>query len=128
MPLIHGKSKKAFEKNVSTEMHSGKPQKQSLAIAYNIQRQAKKKAAKGGVAHELPEVEHEEGSTADRILARKKMAQGGMVDLKEVYDEPEVEEELDFGTSPDSLEEEPSEAQSRVDSIRHKMKMKARLK
>ena len=52
MPLIKGKSQKAFKKNVETEMESGKPQKQSLAIAYDIQRHAKKrkKMAEGGEA------------------------------------------------------------------------------
>ncbi len=48
MPLMQGKSKKAFSKNVSTEMHAGKPQKQSLAIAYSVQRKNKKKMADGG--------------------------------------------------------------------------------
>ncbi len=49
MPLIKSKSKKAFSKNVATEMEAGKPQKQSLAIAYNVKRHAgKKHYAKGG--------------------------------------------------------------------------------
>jgi hypothetical protein len=49
MPLIEGKSPKSFSKNVSTEMHSGKPQKQSLAIAYNMKRKAQaRKMAEGG--------------------------------------------------------------------------------
>jgi len=46
MPLSHGKSKEAFSKNVSTEMHAGKPMKQSLAIAYAMKR--RKKMAMGG--------------------------------------------------------------------------------
>ena len=49
MPLMQGKSKKAFSKNVATEMDAGKPQKQSLAIAYNIKRKNSKKFAKGGL-------------------------------------------------------------------------------
>lgn len=49
MPLVQGKSKKAFSENVSREMEAGKPQKQSLAIAYNIKRQnSRKKMAAGG--------------------------------------------------------------------------------
>lgn len=48
MPLMHGKSEKAFSKNVATEMDAGKPQKQSLAIAYSIKRKAQKKMAHGG--------------------------------------------------------------------------------
>ncbi len=53
MPLSHGKSEKSFKKNVATEMEAGKPQKQSLAIAYSIQRKAKaKKMAEGGAVDE----------------------------------------------------------------------------
>lgn len=49
MPLIQGKSKKAFSENVKTEMEHGKPQKQSLAIAYSVKRKnARKKMASGG--------------------------------------------------------------------------------
>ena len=48
MPLMHGKSAKAFGHNVSAEMHAGKPQKQALAIAYSVKRKAQKKA-KGGM-------------------------------------------------------------------------------
>lgn len=47
MPLMHGKSEKAFKQNVRTEMHHDKPLKQSLAIAYAI----KKKAAQQHKAH-----------------------------------------------------------------------------
>lgn len=44
MPLIKSKSKKAFSKNVATEMKQGKkPQKQAVAIAYAVQRKAKSK-------------------------------------------------------------------------------------
>lgn len=49
MPLMQGKSKASFGHNVETEMHAGKPQKQSLAIAYAVKRKAqKKKMAEGG--------------------------------------------------------------------------------
>lgn len=40
MPLIKGKSKKTISKNIETEMHEGKPQKQSVAIALNIARKS----------------------------------------------------------------------------------------
>jgi len=43
MPLIKSTSKKAFSKNVSAEMLAGKPQKQAVAIAYSVQRDAKKR-------------------------------------------------------------------------------------
>jgi hypothetical protein len=59
MPLIHGKSKKAFGDNVSKEMHEGKPQAQALAIAYNTKRKAQK-MANGGMAgsHQSPGMGH----------------------------------------------------------------------
>lgn len=50
MPLSKGKSPKAFKKNMEIEMKAGKPQKQSLAIAYNMQSKNKKKMSKGGMA------------------------------------------------------------------------------
>jgi hypothetical protein len=44
MPLKKSKSKKAFSENIKTEMKSGKPQKQSVAIAYAVKRKAEHKA------------------------------------------------------------------------------------
>lgn len=49
MPLMKKSSKKALQHNIEAEMHAGKPQNQSLAIAYDIQRRNKKKMAKGGL-------------------------------------------------------------------------------
>lgn len=46
MPLVKGKSKKAISKNIKTEMESGKPQKQSVAIALNVARKAGAKIPK----------------------------------------------------------------------------------
>ena len=43
MPLIKSKNKEAFQKNVKAELKSGKPLKQSLAIAYSTKREATKK-------------------------------------------------------------------------------------
>ena len=48
MPLIKSKSEKAFKENIKREIAAGKPQKQAVAIAYNVQREAKK-AAGGGL-------------------------------------------------------------------------------
>lgn len=54
---MQGRSKKAFSKNVATEMDAGKPQAQSLAIAYDIKRKnsKKKKMAFGGKAEDTNE-------------------------------------------------------------------------
>lgn len=40
MPLMKGKSKEAVKHNIKTEMKSGKPQKQAVAIALNTARKA----------------------------------------------------------------------------------------
>lgn len=40
MPLIHSPSKKAFKENLKAELEVGRPQKQALAIAYSVQREA----------------------------------------------------------------------------------------
>jgi hypothetical protein len=41
MPLVKSKSPEAFRKNVAAEVKSGKPIKQSVAIAYAVKREAK---------------------------------------------------------------------------------------
>jgi hypothetical protein len=46
MPLQKSTSKKAFAKNVKTEIASGKPPKQAVAIAYATKRAAAKKTTK----------------------------------------------------------------------------------
>jgi hypothetical protein len=57
MPLVKGRSDKAFEHNIKAEIGAGKPQKQSLAIAYAMKRKAEHKAdggemcAHGGPVH-----------------------------------------------------------------------------
>ena len=43
MPLVKSASKGAFRKNIKAEMAAGKPQKQSVAIAYNVKRKAQNK-------------------------------------------------------------------------------------
>jgi hypothetical protein len=46
MPLKKGYSKSSISKNIKTEMKSGKSQKQSVAIALDVDRKAKKAASK----------------------------------------------------------------------------------
>jgi hypothetical protein len=72
MPLLPGKSKKAFEKNVKTEMdaHPGKERRaQNLAIAYSMKKRSPKKMASGGVVEygKGPEEDMEPG-----VPSRKK--------------------------------------------------------
>lgn len=101
--LLKSKSKKAFSHNVETEMDSGKPQKQALAIAYSMKKKAKKMAM-GGMASSCTEhcnspcevheqanlpMEHDEAMerTNDAAMAedmvgrimQKRMSKGGMV-------------------------------------------------
>ena len=42
MPLVKSASKAAFRQNIKAEIDAGKPQKQAVAIAYSVQREAKK--------------------------------------------------------------------------------------
>jgi hypothetical protein len=43
MPLIKSKSKKAFGENIAKEREAGKPEKQAVAIAYAVKRDAEHK-------------------------------------------------------------------------------------
>jgi len=81
MPLVHGKSQKAFEKNIKTELEHGKPMKQSLAIAYAVKRKAAHKAKGGYMEKEKTEahenfMEHEAKETPEHEAAEH-MAMGG---------------------------------------------------
>ena len=81
MPLIKSKSKKAFKENVEKEMKSGKPQDQSLAIAYAIKRKNPKKMSKGGLAtvpeqsRPMPESKANDAAMIQRAPAPKAKTQ-----------------------------------------------------
>jgi hypothetical protein len=46
MPMKKGYGKKTVAKNIRTEMAAGKPQKQAVAIALNMAKKSKPKAAR----------------------------------------------------------------------------------
>ncbi|MBB2928381.1 MULTISPECIES: hypothetical protein [Burkholderiaceae] len=46
MPLLKSMAGKNVAKNIKTELAAGKPQKQAVAIALNVQREAKRKEAR----------------------------------------------------------------------------------
>ncbi len=82
MPLKHGKSQKAFEENVRTEMKSGKPQDQALAIAYSVKRKAqRKRMQEGGKISEKSEKPKEKSlMESARDLYRDQAAKGNLGD------------------------------------------------
>lgn len=92
MPLIKGKSQKAFVHNLKTEMEHGHPQKQSLAIAYSMKRKAQHKAKGGDIkgVHEQANKMHPDKSDMG-IMARhgyseiaKSRSQDKLQELKEM--------------------------------------------
>lgn len=95
MPLIKGKSEKAFKENIKTEMSHDKPQKQALAIAYAVKRKAQHKA-KGGKIKGVHEsggysgLEEKGRSTAGRNYERSKEKQPNKY-LNEIYKNRAIE-------------------------------------
>lgn len=91
MPLIRSGSKEAIGENIRTEMAAGKPQKQAIAIAYNVKREAEKKASdaeaerrrKRAPKNDDPEGEHYEHS--DAISHRRLFGKGARMTQVESY-------------------------------------------
>lgn len=76
MPLKKGKSKEAFSSNVKELMHSGRPQNQTVAIAY---KEAKKMAFGGEVENEYNVTsEHEDHFVVRRGSKEFKVAKKGL--------------------------------------------------
>ena len=121
MPLIEGKSKKSFVKNLKTEIDAGKPKKQALAIAYSIKRR-NQKAHGGMVQNEKLHPEHSHVSESTKRIERlmkKKMAMGGMVESDDdmFLSMPDDNDELD---SPDAPQID--EAKERIKRVMGKRK------
>lgn len=89
MPLMHGKSNKAFEHNIKAEVHAGKPQKQAVAIAFSEKRRAAERKHKAGGGCMGPSCDHHShyedggkvpapssGSSDDNSETMKKVSQG----------------------------------------------------
>lgn len=88
MPLIKGKSQKAFKHNVKTEYEEGKPLKQSLAIAFAMKRKHAKRMADGGEVKKDPPPLDLPGADSAQDSMRKafKYAEGGQI--KNNYQSP----------------------------------------
>lgn len=115
MPLMQGKSKKAISENIKTEMEAGKPQKQSIAIAYNIARKNKRKAmAEGGeVKDEFKDIEPMSDAEMEKEEDEETMKKVDRVsdkDMSMAYGRPNPNEEDENlakgGTVKDSHDED----------------------
>lgn len=95
MPLMKSKSKEAFSSNVRSEMDAGKPQKQALAIAYNIRRKQGK--ANGGMVNEKLEPGHEPDKSHFQALVH------AILSKKDDYAGGGEVEETDYSESEDPL-------------------------
>lgn len=95
MPLIEGKSKKTLQKNIKTEIESGRDPKQAVAIAYAVKRRnmakggglyanihAKRERIAEGSGEKMRKPGSEGAPTADAFKQAEKtanMAEGGMM-------------------------------------------------
>lgn len=86
MPLIHSKKPKAFKENIRREIHAGKPQKQAVAIAYSVKRDAehKKHMDEGG--------ELKKHDAMERGVNRAVVEKGGMSEARPLGPHPDYME------------------------------------
>jgi hypothetical protein len=71
MPIIKSTKKEAVGKNIATEVAAGKPQKQAVAIALSVQREARKKKI-GDLLEKHMMSGEEKGETKKESKAKEK--------------------------------------------------------
>lgn len=116
MPLMKGKSDRAFSHNVAAEENAGKPQKQALAIAYAVKKRMAQKKAMGGVINPIMKENYDHGGEVDEdkhlspkdmvhVIMLKRMSKGGVVEGETDLQEPEPmrADHIDDGESPDNF-------------------------
>lgn len=124
MPLLAGKSKKAFQKNAATEVNAGKPLKQSLAIAYSMKRHAEGKRMAYGGSVETPESDSP-SSIAQAIRNIKNKSAEPAQEEPDTFDE---NSDLSLFDDAETTELEPIESEeqkaplTRIQAIRQRMK------
>lgn len=110
MPLMKSASKDAVGSNIKAEEHAGKPLAQSLAIALEIQRRAKKKhMAMGGMVEDDESAPDHDmaGSIADAIMSRSmdtSLSSDGSHEAAELPDEM-IEDDQLVGDVPEDEDE-----------------------
>lgn len=138
MPLISGKSPDTFKKNIKTEMDSGRPLKQSLAIAYAMKRKAKK-MAEGGFVSDNYQDDEDEMDMVGQIMKQKEqhLSEGGMVansDKPEAdfepneFDDLHLRDDLEFSETEKNSGDDLSDSQEnhdREDMISEIMKQRS---
>ena len=105
MPLTKSKSEKAFKENIKREIAAGKPQKQAVAIAYDVQRRAKK--ADGGGLYANIHAKRERIAHGSGEKMRKPGAAGAPT--AEAFRESAKTAKLKTGGSAKSPDKKPSE-------------------
>ena len=107
MPLVKSGSKSAISKNISTEVHAGKPQKQAVAIALNTARQSK---ASGGL---MP------NDMMNSLMKRRKaklMAEGGRTEAKDGFNtDPDLRESSSEMSNSSRFDDLLSDEQDQID-------------
>lgn len=87
MPLVKSSSKKAVSTNIKTEMKAGKPQKQAVAIALDVQRRAKgdpmKKAKKEKEIGMSPKASKKAKAMDKKMDKKKGIKEGSPEDIRQ---------------------------------------------